>query len=317
MKTLDFSIHFPDEQSCKDHFRQVREEQGVKCSKCGSPEQRWCEGYDRWECRSCRHRTSLRAGSVMQSSKLPFLYWYKAMHLMSCRKEGVSALALQQELGHKRYEPIWQMLHKLRSVMGQRDDAYSIEGTFELDEGFFEQAISDADERERVAAEGPKRGRGSEQKAKVLVMVGSEPVENHDPDKHDKNRKCGFLKMKVIEDLKAETIEEKVEAYVDPQAKAETDDSTSYVGLEGMLKEHHAHQVSKKEVCKALPWVHTAISNAKRKVAGTFYMVSDKYMQFYLDEFAYLFNRRYWKSRKFERVIIAAATLVHQCLNLF
>ena len=47
MKTLDFSIHFPDEQSCKDHFRQVRERQGIQCGKCGSCEQRWCEGYDR------------------------------------------------------------------------------------------------------------------------------------------------------------------------------------------------------------------------------------------------------------------------------
>lgn len=102
MKTLEFSLIFPDEQACMDHFKSVREKMGITCSKCQGKEHSWKQAYLTWECNSCRHRTSLKAGSVMQGSKLPFLYWYKAMHLMSCRKTGISALAMQQELGHKR-----------------------------------------------------------------------------------------------------------------------------------------------------------------------------------------------------------------------
>jgi hypothetical protein len=315
MKTLDFSKIFPEEESCMAHFKSVREKQGVTCQKCGGAEQAWKEKYGYWECKCCRHRTSLRAGSVMQGSKLPFLYWYKAMHLMSCRKTGISALALQQELGHSRYEPIWAMMHKLRSVMGKRDAPHKMEGTFELDEGFFEHAVSDGAERARLEEEGPKRGRGSEEKSKVLVMVGSQPVEDHDPKKHDKKRRCGYLKMKVITDLKAETIEKEVAENVAGGATAETDDSTSYTNLKKLLKEHIVHNATKTEICKALPWVHTAISNAKRKLVGTFYMVSDKYMQYYLDEFAYMFNRRYFKENIFDRFVIAAATLTSD-LNL-
>jgi hypothetical protein len=310
MKTLDFSLIFPDEQTCREHFRNVREQQGITCKKCSSKEHNWKEDYQWWECTSCRHRTSLKAGTVMERSKLPVLYWFKTMHMMTCRKTGISALAMQEELGHKRYEPIWQMMHKLRSVMGKRDSSYQMDGTFEMDEGFFEHAISDHAERARLEEEGPKRGRGSEEKAKVLVMVGSEPVENHDPKKHDKKRKCGYLKMKVITDLKAETIEKEVQEKVDKNAIVETDDSTSYTNLKKLLKEHIVHNVPKKEISKALPWVHTAISNAKRKLVGTFYMVSDKYIQYYLDEFCYMFNRRYFKEKPFNRLVIAAATLV-------
>jgi hypothetical protein len=35
---------------------------------------------------------------------------------------------LQRQPGHKKYDPIWAMLHKLRAVMGQRDGRYQLEG---------------------------------------------------------------------------------------------------------------------------------------------------------------------------------------------
>ncbi|MEM1134376.1 MAG: IS1595 family transposase [Bacteroidota bacterium] len=250
----------------------------------------------------------------MHGSKLPFLYWFKAMHLMSSDKSGISALALQKELGHKRYEPIWKMMHKLRSIMGQRDNKYKMEGTFEMDEAFFEHVILNGEERERIATEGPKRGTSSEEKSKVLVMVGSEPVTGHNPKKHDKKRRCGFIKMQSIPDLKATTIEEKGLDTVDKSASVVTDASNSYVNLKTLLKEHTAYNLPSKETSKALPWVHTAISNARRKLEGTFYMVSDKYIGYYLDEFCYMFNRKLFKC-KFDRLIIAAAAIKHD-LNM-
>ena len=142
-------------------------------------------------------------------------------------------------------------------------------------------------------------------------MVGSEPVEEHDPAKHDKPKKCGYLKMKVIQDLKSETIDQEVSERSSSGSTVETDDSTSYTNLKKLLKRHIVHNVPKKEICKALPWVHTAISNAKRKLIGTFYMVSDKHIQYYLDEFCYMFNRRYFKEKLFDRLVLAGASFMH------
>jgi hypothetical protein len=42
-----------------------------------------------------------------------------------------------------------------------------------------------------------------------------------------------------------------------------------------------------------LPWVHIAISNLKTFLLGTFHGVSIKYLQEYLNEFCYRFNRRF------------------------
>lgn len=71
-----------------------------------------------YQCKKCRYRTSLRSGTIMEASKLPFQYWFIAMYLMSCTKRSISVYELQRQLGHKRYEPIWAMMHKIHSAMG-------------------------------------------------------------------------------------------------------------------------------------------------------------------------------------------------------
>jgi hypothetical protein len=48
----------------------------------------------------------LRANTVMHKSKLPFRYWFIAMHLLTSTKKSFSAKELQRQLGHKRYHPV-------------------------------------------------------------------------------------------------------------------------------------------------------------------------------------------------------------------
>jgi hypothetical protein len=103
----------------------------------------------------------------MENSKLPFRYWFVTMHLLTATKNTFSALELQRQLGHKRYQPVWEMLHKLRSVMGKRDGKYTLKGNVEIDEGFFSTEV-----KEEEKDDAPKRGAGSQSKTKVLVWGG-------------------------------------------------------------------------------------------------------------------------------------------------
>lgn len=61
----------------------------------------------------------------------------------------------------------------------------------------------------------------------------------------------------------------------------------------------------KKQVSKIFPWVHIAISNAKKKLLGLHHQVKDNYMQNYLNEFYYKFNRRFLGQALFERILVA------------
>ena len=87
--------------------------------------------------KKCRSRTSLRSGTIMQSSNVSFLIWYKTMFLLTATKKDFSSKEIQRQLGLKRYEPVWVMVHKLRKAMGQRDARYTLEGMTEIDEGYF------------------------------------------------------------------------------------------------------------------------------------------------------------------------------------
>jgi hypothetical protein len=126
--------------------------------------------------------------------------------------------------------------------------------------------------------------------------------------KGKKPRKVGYLKMKIIEDLKKETINNVVEKLVAKESSVDTDGSTSYVEISDYVSEHHTEVIPPKKVGQALPWVHIAISNAKRQLLNTFHSVNPEFLQSYLDEFCYKFNRRYFAEALFNRLLTTAVT---------
>lgn len=299
MNLIDFNRRFPNEEACKTHLKNLREDKGVVCSKCGCTHHYW-KGYrNQWQCSRCGHRTSLTSGTVMHGTKLPLMYWFIAIHLLTSTKKTFSAAELQRQLGHKRYQPIWELIHKLRDVMGMRDSQYTLSGSIELDEGFFSVDSEDYD------ANAPRhRGRGSEAKSKVLVMAESKEVEL--PTRRDVTRQVGYIKMQVIKDLRADTIDQEVMDGVEQESSIITDGSTSYTHFSDMVDEHQSQVISPREVGKVLPWVHICISNAKRQLLDIHHNIKDEFLQSYLNEFCYKFNRRYCDL--FERLMVASVS---------
>jgi len=301
MTLIDFIKEYPDEVSCKVKFKQYREHIGVVCPKCGGQDHYWKRDKDSYECKHCQYRQSLRSNTVMHKSKLPYRYWFIAMHLLTSTKKSFSAKELQRQLGHNRYQPIWHMLHKLREAMGKRDGEYILAGRIELDEGYFSTETPKEEKHKPL-----KRGRGSQRKSKVIVMAESEFVES--PKKGQKPRRVGYLKMKVIDNLQSDTIHEQLKTLAANTTEVDTDDSTSYVDLKDFVPKHNAQVIPKEKVGEILPWVHIAISNAKRQILNTFHDIKPEFLQKYLDEFCYKFNRRYFGEALFNRLLVACVS---------
>ena len=295
---------YPDEGSCRKQFKLLRDKEGVKCKKCQSTEHYWLSTLSQYKCKKCEFRTTLRSGTVMESSKLPFRYWFIAMHLLTSTKKTFSALELQRQIGHKFYEPVWAMLQKLRLAMGERDNQYKLENIVELDEGFFESTEQVQPHELTGKKPAKKRGRGSQKQSKVLVMsssIAAKPIR-----KNQKSSKLRFVKMVVVEDLKADTIEKEVSKKINTSATVKTDGFRSYSKLKTKVKNHLQQLVPPNQAGVILPWVHTIISNAKRTLLGIHHMLSKKYFQNYLNEFCYKLNRRYFGEKLFDRLLIAS-----------
>jgi hypothetical protein len=300
MDFIKFAKRYSTEKQCIDAFRASKEQRGIVCKKCGSTQHYWNSTHLAHDCKQCRYRTTLRSGTIMESSKLPFHQWYFAMYMMTMTKKGMSALEMQRQLGRKRYEPVWAMMHKIRSTMGNRDDLYELTGNIELDDAFFKTHNNEAGDIDKK-----KRGRGSQSQSKVLVMAKADPKVGR-PKKHKKSSAFRYVKMYVMSDSSAVSVNAVVNENVHPDAKIKSDGWRGFNQLQEIVLRHSKKIVPQKESSAVLPWVHTMISNAKRKFLGIYHNVKAKYLQNYLNEFCYKTNRRYFGDKVFERLVIAS-----------
>jgi len=300
MNLFSFTAHFENEESCRLHFKAQRDEAGVTCSRCGHSEHFWIKSKWSYECKSCRSRTSLRSGTIMQSSNLSFLVWYKTMFLLSATKKGFSSKEIQKQLGLKRYEPVWAMVHKLRRAMGKHDARYTLEDMVEMDEGYF---TVESNEIEKSKGQ---RGRGAAGKVNVAIMAESTPLE--DIETGNKSNQCRYFKAKVLPDHQMENINETVFESIDDKSIVFTDKSTSYVDISDYVELHFTEKSNEQTTKETSRWVHITISNAKRNFLGNYHKIKGKYLQLYLNEFVYKLNRRYFKDKLFDRLVIASIT---------
>ena len=300
MNIFSFTAHFSSEEACREHFKAERDKVGVICNRCSHTEHYWIKSRWSYECKKCRSRTSLRSGTILQSSNLSFLTWYKAMFLISTTKKGFSAKEMQRHLGLKRYEPVWAMVHKLRRAMGNRDTRYTLEGMTEIDEGYFTIESSEIEQSKG------KRGRGASGKQNVAVMAESTPLEN--PHTGEKSKHVRYFKAKVLESHKSEEINQTLEDFLAHKTIVFSDKSTSYVDIADYVEMHITEKSSKESTKETLQWVHIFISNAKRNLLGNYHKIKGKYLQLYLNEFVDKLNRRYFGEKLFDRVVIAGIT---------
>ncbi|MGN6647363.1 MAG: IS1595 family transposase [Cytophaga sp.] len=307
MKLLDFIKKFPDEQSCRLYLKNKREREGITCKCCKGTKHYWFEKQGLWKCAKCGSRTSLRAGTFMEQSKLPMHYWFVAMHLISTTKKSFSTLELQKQLGHKYFEPILDMRKKIDVMMGKRDAQYKLKGRIEMDEGFFEVVNMD------MKGQKLKRGRGSQRQCAVLVMVESTPLTTEEKEnkknKFRPDRKVGHVKMVVLDNTSKKSINYEVRNAVEPTSTIDSDAWKGYADLLDVVENHNKEVIPKKQAHKKLPWVHTFISNCKRLLLGVHHSIRKEYLQNYLNEYVYKLNRRYLEDEDiFDRLLVAGVS---------
>ena len=299
MQLIEFLKHYPDEESCINHFKAIRDKAGINCEKCGCTNHYWLRRKLSYECKGCKTRSSLRTGTALAYTKLSFFDWYLTIHLMTSTKKGFSALELQRQLGKKRYEPVFRMMHKIRTAMGARDNRYFLKDMVELDDCYVTTTT-----KKRKSY---KRGKGSEKQTKVTVMVEAVAIENLEED--TKSSRLGFVKAKVNTSEKSEEINSLMSSNIDPKSVLFTDKSKSYLKIHEHA-ETHVSTLSSDLIEKGeFMWMNTIISNFKKVFLANHHSISEKFLQNYIDEFCYKLNRRYFRNKLMDRALIAASCI--------
>lgn len=268
----EFLSDFPDEKSCWQYIIDMRWPEGYVCSGCQS-ERYWLTGKHKIHCSECGKEYSITSGTIFQESKKSILLWFHIMWWVVAQKTGASASNMKDFMGFGTYETAWQWLHKLRRIM-VRPGRENLTGEVEVDETYI-----GGDE----IGTG-KQGRGADEKS--LVVVATECV----------GKKIGRVRFKIIPNASSDSLLPFIEENVEKGSTIITDGWTGYSPLSENKDYNHITKIisgSGKQAHELLPHVHMVDSLVKRWINGTHQgKISPKYLEYYLDEFAFRFNRK-------------------------
>jgi transposase-like protein len=108
--------------------------------------------HKQWRCRSCAHDFSLKSGSLIDGTKLPYWKVVKALYLWCMEPKGVSAIAISRRCCMT-YEAAYLLLHKFRWAFWNVQMSSRLKGTFEIDVVWVLKGFRKANDRSKEAIE--------------------------------------------------------------------------------------------------------------------------------------------------------------------
>jgi transposase-like protein len=282
-----FNEQFPDEDACLEWLKEQRFPGGIShCDKCTVERKHHrVTGRRAYACDYCGSMISPTAGTIFHKSPTPLRLWFYAMYLMSATRCGISAKQVQRETGVT-YKTAWRMFKQIRTLMSED---ISLEG--------------EAVEVDEMYHGGTRKGgagrpmRGDKVKTPVMGMV----------------ERGGRVKALTVPDVTAKTLCGNVREYVLPESTVFTDEYASYNTLaEGRRYTHK--RINHSEKVYVMGNIHTNTiegfwSLVKRGIGGVYHSVGKEYLQSYLNEYSFRYNRRHSDQPMFTSLLERTAEL--------
>jgi transposase-like protein len=268
----DFQSQFPDDRACLDFLFKTRWPNGGTC-ECGKKDCFYpIEKRRSYSCSWCGYQLYPTAGTIFHKSTTSLVSWFFAIFLMSTSRNGVAAKELERQLGVT-YKTAWRMAHEIRKLMNDKPTKFF--GECEADETY-------------IGGKRPgKRGRGAAGKTAVVGIA---------------NRRGGVV-AKVVGVVNTENVIGHIRANVEVGTTIHTDEYPAYNYVQPLGYKHEVVNHGRKEYARGK--CHTNCiegfwSQLKRSIDGTHHHVSRKYLQNYVNEFAFRYSNRYASSSMFE-----------------
>lgn len=276
-----FKRKYGTHEQCLEAIKKLRFHDEMECPKCKQLSVFYhVDQRTSYACKFCGHHIYPLAGTIFEKSTTPLDLWFFAMYLMAQTRSGTSAMQLQRMLGVT-YKTAWRMFKQIRMLMAQGDGSM-LDGIVEIDETF-------------IGGKGKNRRfewqQGVEEKQKQVVMGMVE--------------RGGRAYAKHIPNTGKWTLLKQIKDHVSPTARLITDEYYGYTGLKyhGYNHEFVTHKETYVVGDIYTQSVENLWSILKRGIYGVYRVVSPKYLQAYIDEYAWRFNNRQYAGGMFERLL--------------
>lgn len=263
----DFNREFPNDDACLEYIKEQRFPKGVTfCAKCATERKHYrVSGRTAYACDHCGNHIYPLAGTIFEKSTTHLRLWFYAMYLMGSTRCGISAKQIQRELGVT-YKTAWRMFRQIRMLLSED---VKLEGSsVEMDETYIGGHI---------------RGVKNKTKNKTCVVGIAQ-------------RKGRVVAM-AAPDKSGRTILKYAREKILPKSTVFTDEATTYDGLTHMGLGYTHRRIHHSSKVYVRGNIHTNTiegfwSLVKRGLGGVYHSVSQKYLQSYLDEYSFRYNRR-------------------------
>jgi len=288
---LEFAATFHNDEVCLKYLIENRWPDGFICPYCHHQGGWWLEKQRRFECSKCHKQVSPLSGTLLHRSHLPIHQWFWAAYLVATHTPGISAVQLQRQLGIAKNDTAWFMLHRLRQGMVNVDRS-PLSGLIEADE---------------THVGGPAKGmkgRGVREGKNKTLVGGAVEIVTYTTQGGKVKKKAGRLRLQVLRRASEDEIGKFISANVAPGSIVKSDGWKDYsvTALSGYQHQREI-QGTPQRGHELAPQIHQAFSNLKAWLIGIHHGVDPKYLQSYLNEFVFRFNRRAYPMSAFRSLL--------------
>jgi transposase len=279
---MEFMRLFPDGDACMLHLWRTRyspDGEHAECPRCKVTRtfKHYANGDRRqsWTCTTCGLHVHPTAGTIFHKSSTSLHLWFYALFLITSTRCGISAKQLERELGVT-YKTAWRMFNVIRTSLMAEPEITPLAGKVEADETYFNRS-------RRLSNRTGKQGRSPGAKT-VFGMV----------------ERQGRVIARLVPDATAEVLSREIDLHVMPATLVYTDMHPSYQRTRKTFTHYRINHSANVYVDGD---VHTQTiegfwSTVKGGIKGVYHSVSEKWLQSYLDEYAWRYNHREFTQRQ-------------------
>jgi transposase len=282
----DFYKKFPDEETALDWLRHKLYPEKIYCPNCKkATKHHRITTRKVYGCDNCGHQMSPTAGTIFHKSSTPLQIWLYVVFQMAQTRGGIAAKQIERETGVT-YKTAWRMCNEVRKRLGENGTILGVISNDNDD--------SDSDKTDKTHVEMDESYFGGKPRKDDGKTYQRERGTDKTPVFGMVERK-GRIKAVVVPDTKSKTLTPIIEESVGKGINVYTDEYLSYNGLAKRGCNHFRilHQLE----IYVMGNVHTQTIEGfwalvKNGIKGVFHHCSRKYLQDYLNEYAFRYNHR-------------------------
>lgn len=278
LKELDrqvFKERFATKQDCYDFLAELKWSEGYACKRCQGKDYIKGKQPASRRCSKCGYDESTTTGTLFHKLKFGIDKALEMLYEIATSKKGANSIWLAEHFGVNQ-KTAWLFRQKVQMAM-ESSEQYPLEEDVHVDE--FE-----------VGTPQPGKPGRSQSDEKVRIVIAFE----------HRNGKSGRGYARVIQDYSAESLRPIFDVHIKNDARVLADGWRGYTPLK---EEYPQMKQTLSNKGKNFKMLHIQIRNFKNWLRGVHSWCNREYMQKYINEYFFRYNRRNHRASILDKII--------------